>query len=122
MDEKKFYKQILTEVIRPILIDYAQQRRLSELAIKLGVDHRSRLSELKNGNRDLTFFWLNIFVKGGIMGIDQILRGRELSELNDVELDTVLRLDPDKEILVLFYKAKRQGVDVKGLLRSVVKD
>lgn len=122
MDEKNFYKQLLINEIRPILQRYAADRQLSELAKKLGIEHRSRLTELKNGNRDLTFFWLNIFFKGGIMTADNILKGRKLSELNEIELDTVLRLDPEKEELLLIYRAKRQGIDVKSLLKSILKD
>lgn len=121
MDEKEFYQTILNREIKPILEEYKQKRQLSELAKKLGIEHRSRLTELKNGDRDLTFFWLNIFIKGGVMSVDNILRGRRLDELEENELDAVLRLDPDKEELLLMYKAKRQGINVKNMLKSVIK-
>jgi hypothetical protein len=122
MEEKQFYDKILKTEVQPILRQYAEKRQLSELAKKLGIEHRSRLTELKNGDRSLTFFWLNIFVKGGVMSVDNILRGRKLKELSDIELDTVLRLDPEKEELLLLYKAKRQGIDIKQMLKSVVKE
>ena len=122
MDEKQFYDNILKREIQPLLHEYADKRQLSELAKELGIEHRSRLTELKNGDRKLTFFWLNIFVKGGVMSVDNILRGRTLKELSDIELDMVLRLDPDKEELLLLYKAKRQGIDLKQMLKSVVKE
>jgi hypothetical protein len=122
MKEKTFYQAILDREIKPILNEYMQERKLSELAKMLGIKHRSRLTELKNGQRELTFFWLNIFVKGGVMSVDRILRGRNLSDLEDIELDTVLRLDPDKDELILLYKAKRQGIDIKSMLKSIIKD
>lgn len=56
------------------------------------------------------------------MNADSILRGRKLNELSDIELDTVLRLDPDKEILMLLYQARKQNIDIKSLLKAVVKD
>lgn len=122
MDEKEFYDKLLINEVQPILNAYAGRRELSDLAKKLNIAHRSRLTELKNGSRKLTFFWLNIFINGGIMSVENILRGRNLNELNEIEKDTVLRLDPDKEELLLIYKAKKQGISVKELLRSVVKD
>ena len=56
------------------------------------------------------------------MGVDNILKGRELNELSEIELDTVLRLDPERDELMLLYQAKRQGIDVKNMLKSIVKD
>ena len=46
--------------------------------------------------------------------------GRNLNELSEIELDTVLRLDPDTEILKLLYKAKKNKIDIKKLLNAVV--
>lgn len=120
MDEKEFYTKLQKNLIAPLLEKYKQERRLSELAQQLGIEHRSRLTELKQGSRKLTFFWLNIFVRGGFMTVDQIVKGRKLTELSAIELDTVLRLDPSRETLLLLYKAKEQGVDVQSLLKSVV--
>jgi hypothetical protein len=120
MEEKKFYERLHKTVVQPILGEYANQRKLTELSKILGIEHRSRLTELKNGSRKLTFFWLNLFVKGGIMNAESILRGRNLNELSEIELDTVLRLDPDTEILKLLYKAKKNKIDIKKLLNAVV--
>jgi hypothetical protein len=122
MEEKEFYHKLLKNEVQPILEKYAAKRELVDLAKQLGIDHRSRLTELKNGSRKLTFFWLNIFVKGGIVGVDNILKGRQLNELSEIELDTVLRLDPEKEELMLLYQAKRQGIDIKNMLKSIVKE
>lgn len=124
MDKKEatFFNRLLRDEVMPILRGYAERRQLSDLAKTLGIEHRSRLTELKNGNRKLTFFWLNIFIKGGLMTVDNILKGRSLSELNEVEQDTVLRLDPAIDTLMLIYKAKREGIDINTLLRTVIKD
>jgi len=120
MDEKTFFEKIRREVVAPFLEDQKQQREMSALARKLGIQHRSRLTELKNGQRELTFFWLNIFVKGGVMTAEQILRGRKFEEMSEVEKDTFVRVALDTDELYLHYKAKKQGVDVKAMLKATI--
>jgi len=43
-----------------------------------------------------------------------------LEELSEIEMDTVLRLDPSKEELMLMYRAKRNGIDVKTILEVII--
>jgi hypothetical protein len=118
MNEELFYSNLLKREIQPLLKVYADRRELSIIAKKLGIKHRSRLTELKNGDRKLTFFWLNIFVSGGIMSVNSITKGRKLNELSEVERNIVLRLDPEIEELTLLFKAKRMNIDVKSLLKA----
>ena len=56
MEEKEFYDNLLKNEVQPILERYAAKRELVDLAKQLGIIHRSRLTELKNGSRKLTFF------------------------------------------------------------------
>lgn len=64
-DESAFYDRMLHQELIPVLREYADNRQLAELAKKLKIKHKSRLTELKNGQRKLTFFWLNLFFEGG---------------------------------------------------------
>ncbi len=43
-----------------------------------------------------------------------------MEELSEIEMDTVLRLDPSKEELMLMYRAKRNGIDVKTILEVII--
>ncbi len=67
-DESAFYDRMLHQELIPVLREYADNRQLAELAKKLKIKHKSRLTELKNGQRKLTFFWLNLFFEGGDNG------------------------------------------------------
>lgn len=69
----------------------------------------------------LSFFFLNILIRGGVMSIDQILRGRDLDDLSPIEKEIILRLLPDPEILQLLYDAKKEGIDAKQLLKISLK-
>lgn len=122
MEEREFYDNLLVNVVQPILNSYAENRQLTVLSKKLGIEHRSRLTELKNGIRKLTFFWLSVFIKGGVMGVDQILKGRKIEELSKIEKTVVLRLDPDEEELALLYKAKRKNINIRKVLESLVSE
>jgi hypothetical protein len=115
MEEKKFYNFIQEEVLVPILDRLAYHRELSNTARKLNLD-KHRLTELKNGRRDLTFYYLNIFVLGGVMTVEDILRKKPMESLTKEERTVVLRLDADPEILELIYAAKKKGLPVKELL------
>jgi len=125
--EKNFYRQVQKEVLVPILDKlYSKRGALADLARHFESNHlmkhaKNRLAELRSGNRLLSFFFLNILIKGGVMSIDQILRGRNLDELNPTEKEIILRLLPDPEILQLLYDAKKEGIDAKQLLKISLK-
>ena len=55
------------------------------------------------------------------MNVNQIMRGREIENLNPIEKDVVLRLVADPEILQLIYEAQKDGFDVKQLLKISLK-
>lgn len=120
-DEAAFYDRILHQELIPILQEYAEKRQLAELSHNLNIKHKSRLTELKNGKRKLTFFWLNLFFEGGVMGVNNITRGRKLSDLSEIERKTVLRLAPDDETLVLIHQIEELGLDVKTILKAILK-
>jgi len=98
MEEKLFYKQIQTEILIPILNRLATDRgALAKLARKMeaeyGMRHaKNRFAELRSGKRDLSFYFLNIMINGGVLNVSQILRGRKLENLTDVERDIVRKL------------------------------
>ena len=125
--ENKFLKSIQKEILIPILNDYASRRgALADLARKLEAaglmcHAKNRLAELRSGDRTLTFYYLNACVRGELMTIAQILRGRKIENLNAAEKDTVLRLMADPKELELLYEAKRDGEDPAQLLRIRLK-
>lgn len=125
--EKEFYTDIQKNILVPILNSIAARRgELAELSRKLekdfGMKHaKIRLSELRSGSRVLSFYFLKIMVNGGLMGIDQILRGRKIDDLTPIEKDIVLRLIADPEIIQLIYEATKEGFDVKQLLKISLK-
>jgi hypothetical protein len=115
MEEKKFYNFIQEEVLIPILNRLVYHRELSNTARNLNLD-KHRLTELKNGRRELTFYYLNILVTGGVMTVEDILSKKPMDSLTKEERTVVLRLDADPEILELIYEAKKKGLPVKELL------
>lgn len=127
MSDKLFFRQIQTETLIPLLDKMATDRgALADLARKLetryGMRHaKNRLAELRSGKRELSFYFLNILINGGIMSVSQIMRGRTLEELNPVERDIVLKLTADPEVLELLHQAKAEGVDVKQLLKATLR-
>ena len=62
-DERDFYKSIQYALVVPALEWLKEQRALSETADRLGIQ-KQRLTELKSGNRDLTFYYLSILISG----------------------------------------------------------
>jgi hypothetical protein len=127
-EDKIFLEDVRLNVLIPILngIEARGRGELSAIADRLEKDFgmknaRVRLAELRSGARVLTIFYCFLLVRGGIMTISQILRGRNLDELTDVERDIVLRLGADTEELRLISEAKAAGLDVKKLLREHLK-
>ena len=127
MNEKQFFKQIQNETLIPILDNMAAERgALADLARKMqsryGMRHaKNRLAELRSGRRELSFYFLSIMINGGVMSVNQILRGRKLDDLTAAEREIVLKLTADPEILELLRQAKDEGVDVKQLLKVYLK-
>lgn len=127
MNEKQFFKQIQNETLIPILDNIAAERgALADLARKMqsryGMRHaKNRLAELRSGRRELSFYFLSIMINGGVMSVNQILRGRKLDDLTAAEREIVLKLTADPEILELLHQAKDEGVDVKQLLKVYLK-
>ena len=127
MNEKQFSKQIQNETLIPILDNMAAERgALADLARKMqsryGMRHaKNRLAELRSGRRELSFYFLSIMINGGVMSVNQILRGRKLDDLTAAEREIVLKLTADPEILELLHQAKDEGVDVKQPLKVYLK-
>lgn len=127
MKEKELYKKIQMEILIPELNQIAVNRgALADLARRLqdkhGMRHaKNRLAELRAGRRELSFYFLNIMITGGVMSVNQIMRGRTLEELTPAERDIVLKLTADPEILELLHQAKSEGVDIKQLLKIYLK-
>ena len=127
MNEKQFFRQIQNETLIPILDNMAEERgALADLARKMqskyGMRHaKNRLAELRSGRRELSFYFLSIMINGGVMSVNQILRGRKLDDLTAAEREIVLKLTADPEILELLRQAKDEGVDVKQLLKVYLK-
>ncbi len=127
IEEKNIYRKIQRDILIPILDRISQQR--GELAIlarrlegEFQMKHaKHRLSELRSGKRTLSFYFLKIIINGGVMSVEQILRGRKLDELNPTEKDIVLRLMADPETLQLIYEAEQSGFDVRSLLKISLK-
>ena len=127
MNEKQFFKPIQNDTLIPILDNMAAERgALADLARKMqsryGMRHaKNRLAELRSGRRELSFYFLSIMINGGVMSVNQILRGRKLDDLTAAEREIVLKLTADPEILELLRQAKDEGVDVKQLLKVYLK-
>lgn len=127
MNEKQFFRQIQNETLIPILDKMAAERgALADLARKMqsryGMRHaKNRLAELRSGRRELSFYFLSIMINGGVMSVNQILRGRKLDDLTAAERDIVLKLTADSEILELLHQAKAEGGGRKATAQSVSK-
>lgn len=120
MEEKDFYKFIQEEVLIAILNRLADNRELSDTARRLNIN-KQRLTELKNGRRELTFYYLNLLRTGGVMTVEDILRKKPMDSLTKDERIIILRLTADPEILELIYEAQKNGLPVKDLLKLTLK-
>lgn len=125
--QQDIFKRIQKEILIPELNKlFASRGKLAELALRMESDFKmafakNRLSELRSGKRALTFFFAHLMIKGGIMTVDQILRGRKLADVEPVERELILRLEADLEALELLHEAKEQGIDGKAILRLTIK-
>ena len=126
-EEKKFFKEIQRGVLIPILkgIEAKGRGELSALADRMerhGLKHaRVRLSELKRDRRDLTFFSTSLLIEGGVMTIDQIMRGRRMDELGETEQRIIRKLQASDEILQEVARASADGFDVLRELKGLRK-
>ena len=127
-EEKKFFKEVQRGGLIPILdgIEAKGRGELSALADRLegrhGLRHaRIRLSELKKDKRDLAFFFACILIDGGVMTVDQIMRGRKMDELNEAERKIIRKLRVSDRLLELVDEAETGGLDVEKLLEIHLK-
>lgn len=119
MYEQAILKMATPGVLR-ILDYYRSQSRLAELAKKVDIA-APRLSELLNGKRDLSFTYLTLFIYRGGMTLEQVFSGQDLTKLPKEAHLVLERLKMDDELVELVVKAKKEGIDLKALLRSVTK-
>lgn len=127
MTEKEFYKDIQNHVLQPILDGlFAKRGELTVLAKRLekncGMAHaRNRLAELRSGSRKLSFFFLNILIQGGVMTIDQVLKGRKYEDLSKAEKNAIRRLKLTDEKLDLIDEAEAAGLDFVQVMKAILK-
>ena len=56
------------------------------------------------------------------MTIDDVLQGEHISSLSKNEQSLLFKLAMDDETVLLLGRAQQQGIDVKGLFKSMVKE
>ena len=114
------WKKYKAPVIR-ILEDLRDQRIVRQVCReRLGDMKPARISEMISGATDISTYYVAKFIQGGIMTIEQILAGRDLSKLPEQDQMVFLRLMIDEEELVLINKIKQKGVSLKTLLKGVL--
>lgn len=123
--ENKFYKFIQDEIVIPILNGYKADRgSLTDLANSLekqGVTNaKQRLSELRSGRRELTFYYLQMLINGGVMTVDQILNKRKFEDCSKDEQVIIGKLMLSDEVVSLLLECRDKKLNVTKFLRSLL--
>ena len=111
--------------IKEILERYRDERQLSAVAQKIGVN-AARLTEMittdEKGqpNRRVTPYYLAKFIESGIMSVEEILDGKTLTEVSDRARLFLERMILSRKTIQLVYEAQERGINVDELLKVVL--
>lgn len=123
-DEVHAFEEFAPQV-RRILTEYKGKRKLASIARRLGF-HPSRLTEMitKNGDgtykRNITPHYLAKFLDSGVMGVWQVLDGRELQDLPERARLFFERMVLSRKTIQLVAEAQRRGIDVDSILKEIL--
>lgn len=123
--EAKLLQNYLS-VVQEMLRDAKERGHgaLAEISRKTGIG-QNRLSELlhQTSPRKLNKVHVGQLMRSGVMTLNQFLQGREFDSLPEEErnLWSVLELTEDAEVPPLLREAKEKGIDLKALLKSIIK-
>ena len=88
-----------THMLQSTLIELKLNRRLGVTAKQLGISG-PRMSEFLKGTREITPYYLGLFIKEGIVTIDQLLNGtgKAWEELTETQRIVITKLAIDDGI------------------------
>jgi len=89
---------------------------------RLGGLNPARLTEIIQGDREVTTYYLALLMRGGVMSVEKILAGRDPEQLSQEEQDVIERLSLDQEEVSLLSRLKRRGFDMKSIMKGMLQD
>jgi len=118
-DETKILRKYKEPVIRE-LIRLRSHREMSQVCReKLGGIATARLTELIQGKRELTMYYLGKFLRGGIVNLKQILAGRKMEDLPYEDRALLRKLAMRDDLAVLIGEFEDDGFDVYEHLKNI---
>ena len=105
--------------VAAVIEEGIRARAVSKWARESGLD-RSRFTEIKEGKKPLTFYYICVLVRRGIVNINQLLGGRRIEDLPpDVRMFIVaLQAIDNPEIVEALVEATSAGVSIPELLKA----
>lgn len=104
-------------VVRSFLIETKRRHQLGVLANRLGIQP-PRLSELLYERRKVTAYYLSKFVEVGVMTIEELLAGRELSDLDPPSQMFILRQRIPEKTIRLLNEVIDSGYSINNIDRT----
>ena len=105
--------------VAKVIEEGIRSREVSKWARESGLD-RSRFTEIKDDKKPLTFYYICVLVRRGILNINQLLGGRKLEDLPFDERMFIVALQTidNPDIVEAIVDASSAGVSIVDLLKT----
>ncbi len=113
------------QVFKPAVIEALEQlkteRRSAVVCEKqLGGLDPSRMSEIRKGRRELSYYYFAWFARGGIFTVKQLMGGKRLEDFTPEQREILKSLELEPRIAAKVQTAISQGIDVETIIDALL--
>ena len=113
------------QIFKPVVLEVLEQLRIERRSQDVckhqlnGLDP-SRLSELRKGKRELSYYYLALFVRGGLITVKQLMGGKTLDDFSPEQQEIIRSLDLEPRLAAKVHLALSRGIDIESILDTLL--
>jgi hypothetical protein len=109
---------LVTPNVQKVLARYRDEHRLTEIAKKMDLA-APRLTEFLTGKRKLSYYYLVMFIRKGVMSMEDIWGDIDATKLPKEQQIVVQRLKMEDAIVEAVVQAQAKGINVAKVLSAL---
>ena len=117
MTEIRIIEKITPNILKR-LARIRDDKRLAEWAKRLNI-HAPRLTELLTGKRKVSYGYVILFIRGGMMSVEELFEGVDINGLGEVGKNVVARLQIEDAIINKISLLKSKNVSKDKILKAL---
>jgi hypothetical protein len=109
---------LVTPHVQKVLARYRDEHRLAEIAKRMDLA-APRLTEFLTGKRKLSYYYLVMFIRKGVLTMEEVWGDVDVSKLPKEQQIVVQRLKMEDAIVEAVVHAQAKGINVAKVLSAL---